>query len=103
MSWRDRNLDTYVVDFDGTIAHEHWPDDEQIGEPIRKNIEKMWTIKDLGHKIEVFTSRPAWHRPFIEHWLTANAVPFDRVTFGKPIGIKYIDNKGVNSEAESWI
>jgi hypothetical protein len=103
--WRNHPLDTYVIDFDGTLITEHWPHDEDLSicTPLLGNIQKVWEIKDAGHNIEIFTSRPSWHRNHIERWLSEHNVPFDRVTFGKPIGIKYIDNKAVHSEEESWL
>ena len=98
-----KNLDL-VVDLDGTIAADDYPD---IGEPepgVKESFEKL---REAGFEIVILTCRLSRQdgrpqREIDEHlkkmkaWFKKHEIPYDRIDMGdkgKLFGVAYIDNK----------
>ena len=95
-------LNRYGVDLDGTLAKGVWPQ-RHIGEPIKKNIDKLVDVFDAGYQIEIYRARPDSDRQMIEDWLVEHLVPFDTIRCGKPSYIKYFGDEAFNSKESSWL
>jgi hypothetical protein len=94
------------VDLDGTLAEPVWtpenPTDE-IGDPIPENVEKLMELHRAGYKIYIYTSRPDWQVELIEAWLEKHDIPYRDVRTGKPLFVRYIDDRAIPADAESWL
>lgn len=110
--YKDRKPDHKViaVDFDGVIAK--WDGIWRgglIGEVIPGTREALQTLKNLGFKIVIYTTRLnlQWGSE-VEHrfkeilaWLYANRIPYDEIAIsGKPLADYYIDDRAI--PFESW-
>lgn len=95
-----------VVDFDGTIAEDAYP---QIGAPMPGVRDAFRRLMDAGFEIVVFSCRtnpqgnPEGHaareKEKMERWLADNDIPYTRIdmgTEGKPHGVAMVDNKAVS-------
>jgi hypothetical protein len=100
------NLIWYGVDLDGTLAAPEWTPENptsNIGDPIPRNVAKLDELVRAGMKIHIHTSRPWTDREHIEYWLNFHCIPWDAIQCGKPLFRKYIDDRAVHAEAESWL
>ena len=99
------NKKVVVFDFDGTIAgHEHHP---EIGEPIKKTIEKMRLLHKDGFAIIISSCRFSKklnnakqvkeNMKEVKEWLDEHDVPYDELwPDAKPLGLVYVDDRGIN-------
>lgn len=103
-----------VVDFDGTIARDKYPD---IGEPLPGVKDALGSLMDAGYEIAIFSCRmrkndgrpgsvPEQQREAMEEWLETNEIPYTCIEDGyegKPHADYYIDNKGLHfGGKEDW-
>jgi len=93
-----------VVDFDGTIAHDKYPN---VGDPMPGVKRALEALKDAGYEIIIFTCRLTDRKPTekeaekerIEKWMKDHGIPFSYIddgTNGKPRSEYTIDNKALN-------
>lgn len=104
---RNRRNPTLIIDFDGTIAKDEYPN---IGEPEPGVREAMTKLKQAGFDVVIYScrlnradGRPIGdiekNRRMMEEWLAANGIPYDRIDMGydgKPRGDHIIDNKAIH-------
>jgi hydroxymethylpyrimidine pyrophosphatase-like HAD family hydrolase len=97
---------TIVVDFDGTIAEDKFPD---IGKPMPGVKPALQRLIDAGYEIVVFTCRMACDKGHtraeaneqkqdITEWLDKNEIPYTKIEDGfngKPRALFYVDNKNL--------
>ena len=91
-------MGTLIFDIDGTICSQE--SDYSQAKPIQKVIDKLNKKYDEGYKIVLFTARGTetgidWSEVTarqLEHW----GVKYHTLLFGKPAGLKYIDDKSVS-------
>lgn len=104
---------TIVMDIDNTISFSSDYNDLDAyskAKPNKNLIRTMQKMTDNGYKFILYTSR-GWiscnesvveaekkYRTQIETWLSKNHVPYDRLLFGKPYGIYYVDDKGMTPD-----
>lgn len=93
----------YAIDFDGTIASSVWKTSRGIGEPMMGNVDKLWELRRKGKKIVIYTARPWFDYEAIERWMNDHAIPFDKIICGKLLVHRYIDDKNILIESESWL
>ena len=98
----DPELKWVAVDLDGCLAESVWPD-RGIGQPIERNIIKLLEVDKAGYKIIIHTARPWSDYALIENWLNKYHLPFRRIVPGKILAMKYVDDRALNSESESWL
>jgi hypothetical protein len=95
-----------AVDFDGTLARGTWSIDNPNavpGEPIWENAHKLLDLYDAGRKIVIHTARPSSDYELIESWMNHYQLPFHRIVTGKLLAARYIDDRAVPADAESWL
>jgi hypothetical protein len=95
-----------AVDFDGTLSTGTWSIDNPTatpGEPIWGNVAKLLVLKVAGRKIIIHTARPSSDYELIEAWLNHYEIPFDQIVTGKLLAARYIDDRAVPADAETWI
>lgn len=91
-------MGTLIFDIDGTICTQE--SDYSKAKPIQEVIDKLNKKHEEGYKIVLFTARGTetgidWSSVTaaqLEEW----GVQYDDLLFGKPAGLKYIDDKGVS-------
>ena len=91
-------MGTLIFDIDGTICTQE--SDYSQAKPIQEVIDKLNKKYDEGYRIVLFTARGTetgidWGlitTDQLKEW----GVKYDDLLFGKPAGLKYIDDKGVN-------
>ena len=91
-------MGTLIFDIDGTICSQE--SDYSQAKPIQEVIDKLNKKYDEGYKIVLFTARGTetgtdWSEVTAEQ-LKRWGVQYHDLLFGKPAGLKYIDDKGVN-------
>lgn len=91
-------MGTLIFDIDGTICTQE--QDYSQAKPIQEVIDKLNKKHKEGYKIVLFTARGTetgidWNEVTAEQ-LKKWEVQYDDLLFGKPAGLKYIDDKGVN-------
>ena len=91
-----------AVDLDGTLAETAFPK-KGIGPPIWKNIDKVHAAHRAGWKIVIHTSRGWADYELIERWGMVLGIPIDKIVCGKLLALRYIDDRNVDINAESWI
>lgn len=95
----------FAVDFDGTLCEEAWPG---IGEPIHEMINWIKQLKQMGHKVILWTCREGTLLVDAIVWCADHGIFFDAVNdnleeninrFGnncrKIFAHYYIDNRAV--------
>ena len=94
-----RKHKTIVVDFDGTIAVDLYPD---IGNPKPGAKKALEAFSAAGYEIVIFSCRltngGGDQKTRMEKWLKDHEMPFDRIddgTKGKPHALWYIDDKAI--------
>ena len=91
-------MGTLIFDIDGTICSQE--SDYSQAKPIQEVIDKLNKKYDEGYKIVLFTARGTetgidWSEVTdeqLERW----GVKYHTLWFGKPAGLKYIDDKGIS-------
>lgn len=94
------------VDLDGTIAEPAWTPENptsEIGAPIERNVIKLHKVIQAGFKVHIHTSRPWTDYEAVEKWLLHHRIPFHAIQMGKPLFYRYVDDRAINAEAESWL
>ena len=91
-------MGTLIFDIDGTICTQE--SDYSQAKPIQEVIDKLIKKYDEGYKIVLFTARGTetgidWNEITIKQ-LNLWGVKYHDLLFGKPAGLKYIDDKGIN-------
>ena len=97
-----------IVDFDDTIAFTKNRDWENA-KPNIDLIKKLNELSSCGWTVDIFTARGSLscssreeadktYRPQIEKWLEKNNVNYTMLSFDKPLGAYYIDDKGITPE-----
>lgn len=107
------NVHTYVIDVDGTLAHEPMiPGNYATCQPNTKMINKVNKLYEKGHTIILFTSRGMRSykediidihihvKPVLIDWLVTFDVKYTKLVMGKPWGpnVHYIDDKNMTFE-----
>ncbi|MGR3320019.1 MAG: hypothetical protein ACUZ8O_16245 [Candidatus Anammoxibacter sp.] len=97
-----------VVDFDGTIVDDVFPD---IGNPKEGVVEALNKLKEAGFKITIHSCRtssyfnetlPGDQHEMIKRFLDCHKIPFDQIWApDKPIASAYIDDKAIRYE-NNW-
>ena len=99
---------TIILDFDDTLAFTTNRDWENA-EPNLKLIEKTNKLYDEGWTINIVTARgniscktrkeaADKFQPGMEKWLAKHGVKYHSISFEKPLGAYYIDDKGMTPE-----
>ncbi len=97
-----------IVDFDDTLAfttNRQWNN----AKPNKPLIEKLNSLYDEGWRIDIFTARGSIscktrneaarkYQYGMEKWLEKNGVKYNLLSFDKPLGAYYIDDKGISPE-----
>lgn len=88
------NNRTLIVDIDDVLAVDN--SRTPIGRRLIVNeaAESIRFLKQKGFRIILHTSRPKYQETETIKWLNENKIEFDRIKFGKPRGILYIDDRG---------
>lgn len=91
-------MGTLIIDIDGTICTQE--EDYCQAQPIQKVIDKVNKKYEEGYEIILFTARGTktkidWTSITI-HQLERWGVKYHDLIFGKPAGLQYIDDKGIN-------
>lgn len=100
-----------IVDFDDTLCLHAGHDKSNIakGAPNLPLILKLNELFDRGYSIQIYTARghissgtrkeaDARYRLVIQEWLQKYGVKYSHLTFNKPLGIIYIDDKSVRPD-----
>ena len=101
----NNNMKRIVIDFDDTISiavNRNWHDAVPNG-PV---VAKMRELKQQGWTIDIFTARGSIscksrneasrkYRMDIINWLQRYDVPFDGLSFDKPLATYYVDDKAM--------
>lgn len=82
-----------VVDLDGVLARETWPERGVVGEPIPAGVELIRRYAAQGYSIVLYTSRPRSEVELIWDWVLAHDLPVDRIVPEKPVGALYVDDR----------
>ncbi len=98
-----RKAPSLVIDFDGVICEHRFPD---VGEPTEDIKEALSTLKRAGYRIVIHSCRTSFQFrdlligdqfDVIREYMKHHKLPFDDVWVpDKPIGVAYIDDKGLN-------
>lgn len=97
-----------ILDFDDTLAftsNRDW----QNAQPNLPLIEKCNRLYDQGWQIDIFTARGSIscatrkdaqkkYGKQIEKWLNTHGVKYHMLSFDKPLGAYYVDDKGITPE-----
>lgn len=94
-------LKWYAIDFDNTLMRTG--EGFSFGEPIEENIKKLREIKDAGYSIIIHTARHWEDYINIEEWLDKHQVPYKMIICGKILAHRYVDDKAVPADKESWL
>jgi capsule biosynthesis phosphatase len=99
-----------IVDFDDTLCiYNETSSGVCDGEPNNKLILKLRELHRAGFNIEIYTARGHFsaknrneasrkYKNIIENWLKEHNVPYTNLSFNKPYGIIYIDDKAVRPD-----
>lgn len=102
-----------VIDFDDTISMANTYDNVDLyakALPNKDVINIMKKLYNKGYKFIIYTAR-GWiscnedivqadkkYRNQIENWLKKYSVPYEKLIFGKPFGIYYVDDKALRPD-----
>lgn len=95
----------YAIDLDKTLATGTWSIDNPHsipGPPIQENVEKLKDVIRRGYKVAIHTSRGWADYELIEKWMNHYDIPFDKIICGKLLAFRYVDDRAVNADEESW-
>ena len=100
-----------IVDFDDTLCLHAGHDKSNIakGAPNLPLILKLNELFDRGYSIQIYTARghisartrkeaDEKYRSIIQEWLQKYGVKYSHLTFNKPLGIIYIDDKSIRPD-----
>jgi len=100
-----------IVDFDDTLCihPEHDKSDIESGVPNFVLVNELNRLFNLGYQIHIYTARghlstnsreeaEIKYRPIIEKWLRTCGVNYNLLSFNKPYGVMYIDDKAVRQD-----
>lgn len=85
---------TLVVDIDSVLAIEDWNTPLMDRMIINDSVEAIRILKQKGFKIILYTSRFSYQNDETIEWLNKNNIEYDKIVFGKPRGLLYIDDRG---------
>ena len=91
-----------AVDFDGTLVNSEMPD-FALGEPIWRNVGKLWQLVAYDYKIIIHTARSWENYETIESWLNHYEIPFDRIVCGKLLAAIYVDDRACHADESMWL
>ena len=100
---KSEHVKWYAIDFDLTLAQNSGHPDFQPTDPIDENVKKLLEVIQAGYKIVIHTARPSHEYILIEDWLNHHDIPFDRIETGKLFARKYVDDKAVAADKETWL
>ena len=83
--------ETFAVDFDGTLCTNNWP---EIGEPCYDMINWIKQLRQMGHKVILWTCRDGMHLVDAIVWCADHGLFFDAVNDNLE---EYIKRYGSNS------
>lgn len=91
-------MGTLIFDIDGTICTQE--QDYTLAQPHLDIIERINKYYDAGYRIVYFTARGTetnidWSE-ITRHQLNKWGAKYHQLQFGKPAGLQYIDDKGIN-------
>ena len=91
----------YYIDIDDTLCTLLVPMDYESAVPIRKAIDKVNALYDVGHRIIIWTARGTvtgkdW-REVTESQFKTWGLKYHELKFGKPYYDCFIDDKNINS------
>ena len=92
---QDKALPTICIDIDGTIAP--YPDEANAYstvKPFPGAKDTINSLKNLGIKIIIFTSRNNEWKGITEYWLKEEGISYDELIMDKPKAQLYIDDRG---------
>lgn len=83
-----------IVDIDGVVAAEvpNPPEGYARAQPLAHGVRMVQKAVAAGHEVKFYTARWEADREVTIKWLEAYGLPTD-VTFGKPLGDIYIDDR----------
>lgn len=99
-----------IVDFDDTLCiYDETSKGVCDGTPNHELIRKLRELHRAGFNIEIFTARGHFsaknrneasrkYKNIMENWLKEHNVPYNNLSFNKPYGIIYIDDKAVRPD-----
>lgn len=93
----DTEFRTVVIDLDGVLAENVWPD-RGIGQPIQRGVEMLRYYASRGFYIVVWTARGSKDSRKIWAWFTDLQLPVDKLVCGKPSAAIYIDDRAYRPE-----
>jgi len=93
----------YAVDFDDTLARNSGHPDFTPTEPILENLTKLDQVHEAGYKVIIHTARPWADYELVEKWLEEYNVEYKSIVMGKLLVHRYVDDKAINADEESWI
>lgn len=96
------DLKWIFIDLDNTLAHPVWPD-PGIGEPIESGIAKLLEVHKAGYDVFIYTARHWGDYRQIKNWLNHHKIPFKGIVCGKPLCLRFVDDRAVNSTESSWL
>lgn len=81
-----------AVDLDGLLAKSVPPEKYGDAPSIKENIDKVNKLKDLGHRVIIYTARGWYHYDMTVRWLNKHGVKFDQLVMGKLYAHAYLDD-----------
>ena len=81
-----------AVDLDGLLAKSVPPEKYADAPPIKENIDKVNKLKDLGHRVIIYTARGWYNYDLTVRWLNKHKVKFDQLVMGKLYSHAYVDD-----------
>lgn len=84
-----------LVDMDGVICTEEKTFERSLAKPLPGAREGMAAMIKAGHTVTIYTSRSWAELEMTKAWLHENGIPFSGIHMGKPIGDKFIDDRGM--------
>lgn len=99
---------TICIDLDGVISELRLPGQDYAELlPVPGAVEKIRTLKEMGHRIVIFTARhmkttggnigaAVARKGFVTlEWLERHSIPYDEIHFGKPHAHLYLDDNAL--------
>jgi len=96
-----RKSKTIVLDADGTcFEYTGWKSEEHVGRPIRGVVEFTRLLDFLGYDLVISTARTGRGLESIRAAVFQSGMAVKSVTNAKPIGIAYIDDRGIRFDGD---
>ena len=86
-------MKTLVIDIDGTICSQENPENYKDAIPKVDVIDSINKYYENGYIIIFYTARHITRRELTENWMNENGVKYHYISYGKPVGDFYIDDK----------